>query len=70
VLDPISFNPPQFGHGAISTSVSGNDTGPQWTVLFRPDLSWPEQEELWSTLTTLPAVTDVRYCDSPVECGH
>jgi hypothetical protein len=70
-LDPLSFSPAPFGRGATDISMGGDDdTGPEWTVFFRADLSAQDQAILRGYLGTLPAVISVQFCDSPGECGR
>lgn len=70
LLDQLAVNPPRFGHGATDVGTGADDTGPQWTVSFDSNLSPQGQAALRSYLSGLPAVTNVRLCDSPRECGR
>lgn len=70
MLDALSVSPPSFGRGAVSVSIGADDAGPEWGVFFRTDLSSRGQAILRDYLGTLPGVIDVRYCDSPYDCGR
>lgn len=70
LLGRLAVSPPRFGRGATDISIGEDDTGPQWTVFFRSDLSSRGQAALRSYLGGLPAATSVRLCDSPQECGR
>jgi hypothetical protein len=66
VLHRLEFNPPSFDHGATAISVGDAE----WAVSFRDDLSRQERVSLEAYLRGLPAVTSVRLCDSPRDCGR